>query len=399
MSGRSGGGFHRKEYHPEFFTNSLKINTLNLDCTRSEVVSSVKSIVSIDKIKCLGQYKGKNNWVISFKNDVDINLYVGQIVKIKDSEFRLDHVVSQSIFKCFKVVWLPPGFNKIDDIGQKLCGQIGKVKSIKQVADKDGILMNIFNITIEYPANSNIDLGHLTGKKVLYGETMFITCYGDPIRCIYCSEFGHKKAECKKFKQICDDCGKRGHSKCTMATKINNANEEEIDYEDSENSAETATIIANEMSNNFVKNALPTADQIIKVVTNNIQTKSTPILLKSNLKPKTPETSSNKIEESKKKKSTKKLEKITSTTVIQSVKTQETPKKILKRIHSSSGINDLERKKTIKIHDEHGKKNNEESEDEEEKSILEYSSDDEKNSRIEDKMDESNSSNINPFIQ
>ena len=72
-----------------------------------------------------------------------------------------------------------------------------------------------------------------------------------------------------------------------MATKINNANEEEIDYEDSENSAETATVIANEMSNNFVKNALPTADQIIKVVTNNIQTKSTPILLKSNLKPKT----------------------------------------------------------------------------------------------------------------
>jgi hypothetical protein len=195
-------------------------------------------------------------------------------------------MVRKNLKKCFKIVWLPTSFTKIEEVAKKLCSNIGKILSIKKVVDKDGIAMNIFNITIEYPENHNIDFSNLTGKKELYGEKMFITCYGDPIRCIYCSEFGHKKAECSKFNSICSDCRKRGHLKCTMATKLN-SNEEEIDHEDEDVENIMKGEIELEVENNTVNtckptSTFPTAQAIIKAVTIKTNDKNTPSVPKAN---------------------------------------------------------------------------------------------------------------------
>ena len=83
--------------------------------------------------------------------------------------------------------------------------------------------------------NSVVDFFSITGEKQAFGETIFITRYGDPTRCVYCEEFGHKKSDCKKYQLICKECGKRGHTLCTMAHKIAEEEEEnEIDVENDE---------------------------------------------------------------------------------------------------------------------------------------------------------------------
>ena len=271
---------YKKEFHPEFFRNTLKLETRNGACRRSEIVEGLKKIVDIKNIDCLGQYKGKNNWSITFKSDYDYNLLSGKSIHVKDCSYMLEPIIKKNQKKCFKVVWLPTSFTKIDEVAKKLCSNVGKTISIKKVIDQDGITMNIYNITIEFPENHSIDFRNLTGKKELYGEQMFITCYGDPIRCIYCSEFGHKKAECVKFNSICADCGKRGHSKCTMATKLNkNSNEDEIDYEeDDEEGKKEENVLSTKDNTNYSPNhLLPTissTQEILKAVTSKINNES-----------------------------------------------------------------------------------------------------------------------------
>jgi hypothetical protein len=118
-----------------------------------------------------------------------------------------------------------------------LCGREGKLIKINELRDSDGLKLNLYIISIEYPINSMINYQTITGKQKICGETLFITKYGDPIRCTFCEEFGHKKSECSKFNLKCTECGKRGHAQqnCTMANKIATEEEEnqiDIDQDD-----------------------------------------------------------------------------------------------------------------------------------------------------------------------
>lgn len=225
----------RKEFHPEFFKNTLKIHIGESNFTRKDVVEGLKLVADLKNIDNICQYKSRKIWYIAFVDSFKSSELINKEIVIKKNKFTFEPAIKQSIFKCFKISWLPPKFNKIDYIAGCLCAGGGEVRKISQLKDSDGLNLNIYNISIEYPMSSSVNFLSITGKKEVFGETIFITCYGDPIRCVYCEEFGHKKLDCKKFKQICNQCGKRGHTVCTMAHKIAVEEEDnEIDVDDDE---------------------------------------------------------------------------------------------------------------------------------------------------------------------
>ena len=234
-------GANNFQLKESFFENAVKIgfDKNKSDVKRKEFADSMKKIVGVNFIENICQYKESNSWYCSFKKDFDASSLYGKQIEINGQHIQIEPAISKSIFKCFKVNWLPVSFNKINDIASHLCAKIGQVKKTKLLLDEDGIGMGIYNITIEYPSNKiqDINFPALTGRKKFYGETAFITCYGDKIRCIYCEEFGHKKVECTKYKLICSTCNKRGHNICTIAKKIEEPIEDiNIDiHEESEN--------------------------------------------------------------------------------------------------------------------------------------------------------------------
>jgi hypothetical protein len=218
----------KKEFRPEFFKNTLKIHIGNNNLSRKEVVDGLKVVVDLKKIDNICQYKSREFWYVAFNDDFKSDDLLGKQIIIKNLKFTFEHAIRQTIFKCFKISWLPPKFNKIQDVGRMLCGIDGKLIRINELRDSDGLKLNVYNISIEYPINHSINFNSITGKKQICGETLFITKYGDPIRCTFCEEFGHKKSICQKYSLKCTECGKRGHDKnqCTMAHKI--ATDEEI---------------------------------------------------------------------------------------------------------------------------------------------------------------------------
>ena len=225
----------KKEFHPEFFKNTLKINIGKNNISRKDVVDGLKLVIDLKKIDNICQYKSREFWYVAFIDFYNPTDLINKEIIIKNFKFTFEHAIKQSIFKCFKISWLPPKFNKIDQIAHCLCAGQGEVKKISQLKDSDGLNLNIYNISIEYPINNKVDFISITGKQQAFGETIFITRYGDPVWCVYCEEFGHKKSDCKKYQQICKECGKRGHTVCTMAHKIAVEEEEnEIDVEDDE---------------------------------------------------------------------------------------------------------------------------------------------------------------------
>ena len=349
--------------------------------------------MDIKIIECLGQYKGKNNWAIALKNSNDYDSLIDKTKEDKDITCKLEPMIKKNQKKCFKVVWLPPLFSKIDEVAKKLTCNIGKTISIKKVIDQDGLPMNIFNITIDYPENSNIDFSNLTGKKELYGEKMFITMYGDPIRCIYCSEFGHKKAECSKFRAICIDCGKRGHLKCTMATIVNgNSNEEEIDHEDEIITEEIETVnVDYTVNSSKLPATFPNAQEIIKAISSKIDDKSTPCIpknqtentdettKKSTLNKEKLEAKNKKNQMKKEQRRIKKEEKKNSEINSSTPKPTEKPEEQLAKNKKRAASPPNENEKTKK---QHNLSNS---------SIQDYTSD-ENNDNDQDKMDQRNSS-------
>jgi hypothetical protein len=141
------------------------------------------------------------------------------------------------VFRTFKAMYMPTHF-PIHDLAKSLEGGIGKMVSIREIMCKDKdmehIGCGIYNITIKYPqelasfAERNVGLRTFNNFKIL------ITLYGDLPLCLFCNEKGHIKNQCEKFKTICPTCNKRGHSVCSMASKISNSNQTEDIEEDND---------------------------------------------------------------------------------------------------------------------------------------------------------------------
>ena len=267
----------KKEFHPEYFKNTLKINIGENNISRKDVVEGLKLVVDLKLIDNICQYKSRKFWYIAFVDQFNSNNLLDKEITIKDIKFTFEQTIKQSIFKCFKISWLPPKFNKIDQIARILCAGEGEFKKINQLKDSDGLNLNIYNISIEYPINNSVKFLSITGKKQAFGETIFITRYGDQMRCAFCEEFGHKKSDCGKYKQICNQCGKRGHTVCTMAHKIATEEEDiEIDIHDDEAINEEKLTLEKEKGNSQANTlTLTTKPPNTSETTNSKQPKAT----------------------------------------------------------------------------------------------------------------------------
>jgi Zinc knuckle len=125
----------------------------------------------------------------------------------------------------------------MDKLVDFLCAKEGKLIKNQRIVDKDGTPTSMFNITIRFPHNHAVNLEALTGRQTVDKELIFITRYGEQIRCTFCNEYGHVKKDCATHKMECNKCGKRGHlsSSCNMAKKTAD------DIQDIEELEETGT--------------------------------------------------------------------------------------------------------------------------------------------------------------
>jgi hypothetical protein len=223
----------------ENFKNCLEIFDKNGVLKRKDVVEVLKSAKLLESVERVQQYKKKLFWFIAFKDNFDAYSLIGFPFSVDGNEFKFDTCFKKDFIKTFKIMWLPPRFNKMKEIGDQLAAGVGKIEELKEIVDDDGIGTGKYNIKIKYPINSKINFGSITGKQKIDNINIFITMYGDNVRCTFCERYGHKKVNCPVYKLQCNDCGKRGHitEKCNMAHKIGkNEEEDEIDDEiDDEN--------------------------------------------------------------------------------------------------------------------------------------------------------------------
>ena len=202
------------------FENSVRIVSVKEVVKREHVVAGLLRLVPLEKVERLTQYKSNLTWFITFKKDFNAKLYYHKKIIIENQELIMLPPVDEYIICCFKISWLSPTFPYFNAIVEHLCCKVGKLMHTKELLDRvDNLGTGIWNITVKYPTNNNIDFSSITGRQTITEELMFITRYGDVDRCTSCNKFGHMKKTCDTFKLICPTCNKRGHNVCNLASR------------------------------------------------------------------------------------------------------------------------------------------------------------------------------------
>ena len=96
----------KKEFHPEFFKNTLKINIGQNNISSKDVVESLKLVVDLKQIDNICQYKSRNFWYIAFVDLCNSKNLIDKEIIIKNIKFTFEQTIKQSIsnvlkFLCF----------------------------------------------------------------------------------------------------------------------------------------------------------------------------------------------------------------------------------------------------------------------------------------------------------
>lgn len=205
---------------------------------RADIYEGFSFIENFDVkyIERVTQYRNNHTWIVAIKSDFKAECLIGREVTLCNKCVRIEEPMDVATYHCFKVMWMAPRFpmHQVSSFLQGGC-QKSKVMSVKEITVKNekfgDIPTGIYNVTIRYPDINNIKVPELSGIINICVEKLFITRYGEEPKCLYCNQHGHVKKTCPKFNIICVNCGKKGHDKCTMATKIMN-NEHVEDFDD-----------------------------------------------------------------------------------------------------------------------------------------------------------------------
>ena len=243
------------------YGNSVKIVDEDGSLKRKDIVEAFKkpehptdpTLKNVfQQIKRIQKYENNTNWFVLFSATIKATDLYHKHIRINGNMYQL--LPPKELLITFKIQWLPvESNNMLQEITKSLCvnSSIGKHKQTKELKCEDGIGIGVYNITIEYNPEKigSIDFARLSGRKMFNKNPVFITKYGDPIRCQFCSDFGHIKRQCEKFKKFCQYCKKRGHcqEECSMAlildtdSQVMGINNDENENELEETKAAVAT--------------------------------------------------------------------------------------------------------------------------------------------------------------
>jgi hypothetical protein len=135
------------------FRNCVKIKlTQNEEISRKDIISGLKDIINLQEIKRICQFKSKYLWYVVLIDSLDAKVYYNKEIIINEKRYYMIPPINEFIYQSYLINWLPPTFDKMDFIIEKLCvNKIGECVSIKERSDEHGIGLNVYTITIKYP--------------------------------------------------------------------------------------------------------------------------------------------------------------------------------------------------------------------------------------------------------
>jgi hypothetical protein len=216
-----------KEQLRALFKNCIKLQfneKVNIKISREIIINGlIKANVDTKNIKTITQYRNNRTWMIGFNDNICAKNYFDKSVEIAGNQILIKPPVDDFKYHCFKIMWMPIYFS-VGLVANFLEGKDGETVKIQEIFCKEEHMQHIstgvFNITIKLPDHTAINTDDLTGIKTIANQKLLITRYGDPVKCIFCLNKGHKRSECEKYNSICQECGKRGHTKCSFASKL-----------------------------------------------------------------------------------------------------------------------------------------------------------------------------------
>ena len=233
------------------FKNSLKINVPRGSeaVSRLSILKGLSSVAQLDisKVTSISPFQYGNNWIIYFKQDYDCSIFVGNKVKVVESEFCIESAMNELdpyIYQTYRLHWLfelcDAEIDKVKDYFRKLNKAI-EVIDVKPEYLNEESMKNIANgnyrVKIRFLASKKEEVKIKVGKHNLGNRvSTLVTRLGEKPKCMLCSAEDHLRKDCPKLKLKCDKCKKTGHKaeECTLAKRLDKSND--IDEENDINS-------------------------------------------------------------------------------------------------------------------------------------------------------------------
>jgi len=193
-------------------------------------------------------YSSKS-WLVSFKEEYDIEKIVGvnvtineEVVEIKD----YNKPKKMLMYNTYKLLWLPHGtdLTNIENYVIDLIGPVGEIRVPKiyeefyidrDAPDKKKTEIKTGNVILTISYLEDINIKDIRGIHQYFKKTMRIVQFGDEMKCFGCNELGHIKSKCPYTDHTCETCGKKGHRTCSYASRVNSSENANLPQHEGDN--------------------------------------------------------------------------------------------------------------------------------------------------------------------